>query len=110
MAEEHVELGRVQPLDGLVVRGEVKDDEEVARVVVDLRALALRKDVLDVELVESEAVGQLTELEVRRLLDVNPGQAASGELLDARRAWLDDLREPGSSSPDACERWPCHRY
>ena len=40
--EEEVELGRVQPLDGLVVDREVEDAEEVplVGVVVDLRALA----------------------------------------------------------------------
>ena len=60
-AEEDVELGRVQPLDALVVDREVEDDEEVARVLVDLRPLALREDVLDVELVEAEALGELAE-------------------------------------------------
>ena len=41
----------VQPLDGLVVDREVEDGEEVAvvLVVVDLRPLALRDDVLDVQ-------------------------------------------------------------
>ena len=52
MAEEHVELGRVPPLDGLVVRGKWRTMKKVGQVVVDLQALALRKDVLDVELVE----------------------------------------------------------
>src|SRR4051794_9779990 len=50
-ADEHVELRRVQPLDRAVVDREVKDAEEVALVgvVVDLRPLALREDVFDVE-------------------------------------------------------------
>ena len=91
VAEEDVELGRVQPLDRLVVDREVEDDEEVARVLVDLRPLALREDVLDVELVEAEALGQLAELERGRSLDVNPGESASGELVDPRRARLDGV-------------------
>ena len=82
--DEDVELGGVQPLDRLVVDREVEDDEEVAvvLVVVDLRALALRDDVLDVERMPAEALGQ----HVRRLEvgpdDVDPGEAASGELAD----------------------------
>ena len=58
--DEEVELGRVQPLDALVVRGEVEDAEEVAvvLVVVDLRPLALRDDVLDVERMPAEALGE----------------------------------------------------
>ena len=60
LADEDVELGGVQPLDGLVVDGEVEDGEEVAvvLVVVDLRPLALRDDVLDVQRVPAEAVGE----------------------------------------------------
>src|SRR5207249_6818533 len=53
-ADEHVELGGVQALDRLVVDREVEDDEEVVRVVVDLRPLALREDVLEVERVPAE--------------------------------------------------------
>ena len=52
LAEEDVELGGVQAADGLVVEGEVKDDEEVRRVLVDLRTLSLRENVLHVELVK----------------------------------------------------------
>ena len=59
-ADEDVELGSVQPLDRLVVDGEVEDDEEIAvlLVVVDLRALTLRDDVLDVERMPAEALRQ----------------------------------------------------
>ena len=87
MADEDVELGGVQPLDRLVVDGEVEDGEEVAvvLVVVDLRPLALRDDVLDVERVPAEALGELLRrLDVGRD-DVDPGEAASGELVDERR-------------------------
>ena len=58
-ADEEVELAGVQALDVLVVRREVEDAEEVAvvDVVVDLRALPLREDVLDVERMPPEPVG-----------------------------------------------------
>ena len=60
VADEDVELGGVQPLDRLVEDGEVENGEEVAvvLVVVDLRPLALRDDVLDVERVPAEALGE----------------------------------------------------
>ena len=60
LADEDVELGRVQPLHRLVVDREVEDGEEVALVlvVVDLGPLALRDDVLDVERVPAEALGE----------------------------------------------------
>ena len=59
--DEDVELGGVQPLDRRVVDREVEDGEEVALVgvVVDLRPLALREHVLDVERVPAEALGEL---------------------------------------------------
>src|SRR4029453_401300 len=43
LAEEDVELGGVQALDRLVVEREVEDAEEIVRVLVDLRPLALRE-------------------------------------------------------------------
>ena len=92
-AEEDVQLGGVEPLDALVVDGEVEDDEEVARVLVHLGPLALGEDVLDVELVEAEALCQLAELERGGSLDVNPGESARGELVDPRSPRLD--RVPG---------------
>ena len=72
LADEDVELGGVQALDGLVVEREVEDDEEVVRVLVDLRPLPLREDVLDVELVEAEALG-----DERRLLRAWAGRRGS---------------------------------
>ena len=111
-AEEDVQLGRVQPAHGLVVEGEVQDDEEVLRVLVDLRPLPLGEDVLDVELVEAEALGEVGDLERAGPLGVNPGQALSGELGDARLGPLGDIARSaaGSSSPEAWERGPCHGY
>ena len=109
--EEDVELGRVQPLHRLVVEREVEDDEEVLRVLVDLRPLALREHVLDVELVEAEALGELGWPRGRRGGHVDPGQAVSGELGDARLGPLfDGARGGGAPASDAWERWPCHGY
>src|SRR5207247_7460270 len=58
LADERVELGCVQALDALVVDREVQDDEQVAvvGVLVDLRALSPRQDVLEVERMPAEAV------------------------------------------------------
>jgi hypothetical protein len=112
LADEDVQLGGVQPADGLVVEREVEDDEEVLGVLVDLGPLAPGEDVLDVELVEAEALGQLGDLEGARPLGVHPGQAVSGKLGDARLGPLDNIARStaGSSSPEAWERGPCHRY
>ena len=75
-AEEEVELGGVQPLDRLVVAGEVEDAEEVLGVLVDLRPLALREDVLEVERMPAEALGELGRLVGRGRVEVDPGQSA----------------------------------
>jgi hypothetical protein len=93
LPDEDVELRGVQPLDGLVVDGEVKDREQVplVLVVVDLRALALRDDVLDVERMPAEPLGErLRGIEIRPYC-VHPHEPAGGELRDLRRA-RDDVR------------------
>ena len=112
LAQEEVELGRVQPLDRLVVEREVEDDEEVVRVLVDLRPLPLREHVLDVELVEPrEVLGEPGRLRHTGLVDVDPGKAVSGELGDERLGPLDDLaRRAAGASPDPWQRWPGHGY
>ena len=113
MAEEDVELGRVQPLDRLVVDREVEDDEEVLGVLVDLRPLALREDVLDVELVEAEALGELGRLGEVGCVDVNPGEAVSGELGDPRlaRSTTSPAAPRARPSPNAVwKSGPCHGY
>ena len=76
------------------------------------RPLPLRENVLDVELMEAEAVGDDRRFERARLVDVDPGEAVSGELGDARFDLLDDVpgSAPGPSTPDAGECRPCHRY
>jgi hypothetical protein len=110
-SEEDVELGRVEPLHSLVVEGEVEDDEEVVGVLVDLRALPLGENVLDVELVEAEPLGEDGGLRGPRLVDLKPGEAFSGELGDARFDALGDL--PGRASgpsPDTGQGRPWHRY
>ena len=103
--DEEVELACVEPLHVLVVDREVEDGEEVALVlvVVDLRALALRDDVLDVERVPAEALGELLRrLDVGRD-DVDPGETASGELVDDRRRRDDRRAATGARTTDARE-------
>src|SRR4029079_5217370 len=84
--EEEVELACVQALDVLVVRGEVENAEEVTvvDVVVDLRALSLREDVLELERMPAEALAERVDrLRVDRRVEVDPGEAVGGELSDA---------------------------
>ena len=100
LADEHVELGRVEPLDRLVVHGEVQHREQVAvaLVVVDLRPLALRDDVLDVERMPPEALGEgLRGFEVGRDR-VDPGEPLGAELSEPRGA-CDVVR--AGARPDA---------
>ena len=110
MAEEEVELGGVQPLNGLVVHREVEHDEEVVRVLVDLRALALREHVLDIQRVPREA---LRELLGRRLIgheEVDPGEAVCAELSEPRLGPRDDL-DGARSAPGARDAGQLrHRY
>jgi len=80
LAEEEIELGRVQPLDGLVVEREVEDAEQVLRVFVDLRPLALREDVLDVERVPADLLGELGRNLRLRGVEVGPDEPVGGEL------------------------------
>ena len=90
----------------------MEDDEEVVRVLVDLGPLPLGEDVLDVELVEAEALGEVGDLEGAGPVGVDPGQAVSGELGDAGLGPLDDVARyaAGSSAPEAWERRPGHWY
>src|SRR5581483_2414498 len=79
-SDEHVELARVQPADARVVDGKVEDGEQVAaafglRVLVDLRPLATREHVLDVERMPAEALSERRDLVVGRPLEVDPGEA-----------------------------------
>src|SRR5581483_1770668 len=80
--DEEVELGCVQPLDVAVVDREMEDAEQVplVGVVVDLRPLALGHDVLDVERMEAEALGQLLRALERRRVEVDPGESGCAEL------------------------------
>ena len=74
--DEHVELARVQPPDLLVEHREVQDDEQVVVVLVDLRPLVARQDVLVVERVELEVLLEPGAVERAGALDVDPAQAA----------------------------------
>ena len=112
-AEEEVELAGVQPLDALVVRREMENAEQVAvvDVVVDLRALPLGEDVLDVERMPAESCAECVDrLRVDGRVEVDPGEAVGAELSDAWfRARCDRLCEAARSRPpDAGQAW--HRY
>ncbi len=64
----------------------MQDAEEVALfgVVVDLRALPLREDVLDVEWMPAETLAQrIDRLGIDRRVEVDPGEAVGAELSDA---------------------------
>jgi len=52
----------------------------------------------------------LARLELGRPLDVNPGEAARGELGDARARLGDLARKAGPAAPDPGESRPCHGY
>jgi hypothetical protein len=62
----------------------VQHDEQVVVVLVDLRALVARADVLVVEGMEVEVLLQPGLLERARALDVDPAQAGGLDDLDAR--------------------------
>ena len=102
-AEEDIQFGGVESLDALVVEREVEDDEDVGLVLVDLRPLALREDVLHVQLVKAEALGEKRGFERARLVYVDPGEAVTCKLGDARLDALDDVARgsAGASTPDA---------
>ena len=109
MAQEDVQLAGVQPLRGLVVDREVENDETVVLVLVHLRPLALREDILDVERVPAEALGERRRLLRRRGVEVDPGQAVSGELSRlARRGCRNLASDVARASPDAGQAG--HRY
>ncbi len=113
--DKDVELAGVQPADVGVVDGEMKDGKEVGarlgvRVLVDLRPLAPREDVLDVERVPAEAGREAADLLVRRSVEVDPGEAVGVELVRAElaRREIDARRRTGPARTDA--RQARHRY
>jgi hypothetical protein len=69
----------------------VQDDEAIVVVLVDLRTLPLRDDVLDVERVPAEALGKRLRLLGRRGVEVDPGQAVCCELSRPARRSRRDL-------------------
>ena len=99
-ADEDVELAGVQAPDLAVEDREVQDDEQVVGVLVDLRPLVAREDVLEVEGVEVELLLQPGALERRRALDVDPAQAGALDRLDLGLA-LARLSRRGEIAP----RW-----
>ena len=92
-ADEQVQLARVQAPDLLVEDREVQDDEQVVRVLVDLRPLVAGHDVLEVERVEVEVLGQPGALEADRAPRCeSSGCPSCGDLLYVR---LSALRRRG---------------
>ena len=108
VAEEEVELGGVQPLDGLVVDREVEDDEEVVGVLVDLRPLALGEHVLDVQRVPLEALGKLLGAGSIRNREVDPGEAVGAELSEPGLGPRDDLAGARATPGTGDARQLCH--
>ena len=96
--DEQVELGRVQARHRLVVGREVEHDEQVVVVLVDLRPLVARVDVLVVERVEVEALLEPGAVGRPRALDVDPAEAGGLDDLDARILAL------GAALRSACAR------
>ena len=99
----------VETADGRVVDREVEDGEEVAVVAVvvagvdvDLRALAPREDVLDVERVPAEAAGEKLRLAGGRGEEVDPGDAAGAGAQPARAASRRPER-PAQRGANGCE-------
>ncbi len=90
----------------------MEDAEEVTLVgvVVDLRALPLGENVLDVQWMPAEACAQLVDALGIERVEVDPGEPAGGELSDAWfRARKDRLCEPARPRPpDAGQAG--HRY
>jgi hypothetical protein len=87
----------------------VEDDEAVVVVLVHLGPLALGDDVLDVQWMPAEALGERRCLVRRRRVEVNPGQAVSGELSRlARRRCRNLASDVARASPDAGQAG--HRY
>jgi hypothetical protein len=84
---------------------EVQDGEEVAvvDVVVDLRPLALGEDVLDVQRVPAEAVGQLLGRLLRRGVEMDPGEAGGAELSGCARVRVDGRGLAAARTADARE-------
>jgi hypothetical protein len=103
-----------EPAERLVVDREMEDGEEIRLAVlgvdVDLRPLAARHHVLDVERVPAEPGGECERLLLRGRLEMDPGQAVVLELNDPGPRL--DLRLPGlrpvATGPDAREAR--HRY
>ena len=109
--DEDVELGGVQPADRLVEDREVQDDEEVVLVLVDLRALVPREDVLVVERVELEVLLEPGALGRAGALDVDPAEPAPLDGLDAGLSglWTCGVDPRARGAPETWLRQARHR-
>ena len=105
VADEDVQLGRVEPRPLLVVVGHVEHDEHVVVVLVDLGPLPGREHVLEIQLVELEVLRQPGGLDGGGLFQLQPAQAGSLDLSDPRLGALDrPLRR--ALAPSYCPRDP----
>ena len=88
----------------------MEDDEQVVGVLVDLRPLALREDVLDVERMPAEALCELGRGVLVGSVEVDPGEAVGGELSRLAACGDDRLlgRQARARALDAGQAW--HRY
>src|SRR3954469_10279295 len=104
--EEDVELLGVQPADLLVEDRELENDEEVVVVLVDLRPLVARADVLVVERVELEMLLEPGLVYRGGALDVDPAEIVELDDLDPRLSGsLRYVRDPPSPG-GAAQAWP----
>jgi len=89
----------------------MQNAEEIALVgvVVDLRALALGEDVLDVERMPAEPAGEHAGVERVGRVEMNPGETGRAELSGRYRRCRDGNRRVACAcAPDA--RQARHRY
>ena len=93
LAEEDVQLAQLQIVVGADQLGLVEDDEVVAGVLLDLRALVRVAAVLDGERVEAELLGQLVEVLARRVGDVRPDDVVLDPTAVAQLRGREVLRE-----------------
>src|SRR5205085_5919625 len=103
--DEHVELLGIQAPDLLVENRELQNDEEVVVVLVELRALVARADVLVVERVELEVLLEPGLVDRAGTLDVDPTQTVVLDDLYARLSLRGELGYPADAS-GAAKAWP----
>ena len=95
---------------GLVVERKVEDAEQVVGVLVDLRPLALGENVLDVEGVPTEVLGELRGYLRVGSVEMDPGQSVGGELSRFAASGDDRFFGAGPRTRTLDARQAGHRY